>query len=136
MIDVHGATVLQMWAAGGLLFLWVTTRRREVGLGYGWTMRLTYIGIAAIGLVTGLVAGPHWPRELAALGMIGASAYALLQSVQRRSAGVAGQRRVVERRSARVAAMISSPIVRVKAFIFSGRFSVIVAMPSALSTRI
>lgn len=105
MIDVHGATVLLMWATGGLLFLWVTTRRREVGLGYGWTMRLTYIGIAVIGVVTGLVAGPNWPREIAGIAMIVSSAAALAQSVKRRSAGVAGQRRVVERRSARVATM-------------------------------
>ena len=33
------STVLLQWAAGGLLFGWVTTRRREVGLGYGWLLR-------------------------------------------------------------------------------------------------
>ena len=27
------------WATGGLLFCWVTTRRREVGIGYGWLLR-------------------------------------------------------------------------------------------------
>ena len=37
-----GATFLLQWATGGLLFLWVTTRRREVGLGYGWLMRGIY----------------------------------------------------------------------------------------------
>ena len=39
VIDLDAATVLLQWATGGLLFLWVTTRRREVGLGYGWLMR-------------------------------------------------------------------------------------------------
>lgn len=105
MIDVHGATVLLMWATGGLLFLWVTTRRREVGIGYGWTMRLTFIVVAALGLVTGIVSGPYWPRELAGIAMIAASTYALVVSYVRRKAGVAGQRRVIERRSERVAEM-------------------------------
>ena len=31
MIRLDAATVLLQWAGGGLLFLWVTTRRREVG---------------------------------------------------------------------------------------------------------
>jgi len=105
VIEVHGATVLLMWANGGFFFLWVTTRRREVGLGYGWTMRLTYIMIAALAVVTGWVSGPHWPREIAGLLAIAGSLVALGESWFRRSAGVAGQRRVVERRSERVAEM-------------------------------
>src|SRR3954468_14946777 len=40
------STVLLQWAVGGLLFLWVTTRRREVGIGYGWTVRITYVVMA------------------------------------------------------------------------------------------
>jgi len=39
MIRLSAATVLLQWSAGGLLFAWVTTRRREVSLGYGWLMR-------------------------------------------------------------------------------------------------
>ncbi len=105
VIEVHGATVLLMWAAGGLGFTWVTTRRREVGLGYGWTMRLSYIVIAALGVVTGFMSGVHWPREIAGIAMIGAATIALGASWLRRSAGVAGQREVIERRSERVAAM-------------------------------
>ena len=34
--------MLLQWATGGLVFLWVTTRRREVGLGYGWLLRGVY----------------------------------------------------------------------------------------------
>ena len=94
-----------MWASGGFMFLWTTTRHRVVGLGYGWTMRITYMMIAAIGVVTGFVAGPHWPREIAAIASIVAAGYAMLVSWQRRSAGVSGQRRIVEKRTARVAAM-------------------------------
>jgi len=105
MIEVHGATVLLMWATGGFFFLWVTTRRREVGLGYGWTMRLTYIVIAALAVVTGIVSGPHWPREIFAIASIVGSVVAMAESWFRRRAGVAGQRRVIERRSERVAEM-------------------------------
>jgi hypothetical protein len=105
VIEVHGATVLLMWATGGLAFLWVTTRRREVGLGYGWTMRLTFIAIAGAGVATGLVSGAYWPREVAGMAMMAAAAVALGVSVVRRRAGVAGQRDDVERRSSRVAAM-------------------------------
>ena len=50
VIDLDAATVLLQWATGGLLFLWVTTRRREVGLGYGWLLRGIY-GLMAAGAV-------------------------------------------------------------------------------------
>ena len=48
------ATLLLQWAAGGLLFCWVTTRRREVGFGYGWLLRLVYGSMAVGALVAGL----------------------------------------------------------------------------------
>ena len=105
MIEVHGATVLLMWATGGFFFLWVTTRHRVVGLGYGWTMRITYGAIAALAVTTGFVSGVFWPRELLGLASIGGALIALGESWLRRRAGVAGQRRVVERRSERVAEM-------------------------------
>ncbi len=43
MIRLDPATVLLGWAVGGLFFGWVTTRRREVGIGYGWVLRATYL---------------------------------------------------------------------------------------------
>ena len=43
MIRLDAATVLLQWSVGGLFFLWFTTRRREVGLGYGWLLRGTYL---------------------------------------------------------------------------------------------
>ena len=36
------ATLLVQLAAGGLFFCWITTRRREVGLGYGWLLRIVF----------------------------------------------------------------------------------------------
>ena len=47
MIRLDAATVLLQWAVGGLVFCWVTTRRREVSLGYGWLLRGTYGLMAA-----------------------------------------------------------------------------------------
>ena len=66
-VDV--ATVMCQWAAGGLAYLWVTTRRREVGLGYGWLLRSLYGVIAAVGAVTGLVFQPNPVRDVACIAM-------------------------------------------------------------------
>jgi len=106
VIHLDGATVLLQWAVGGLLFLWVTTRRREVGLGYGWLMRGVF-GLMAVGaFATGAVAGhPSAGRSVAAVLCAAAAAAALAVSVARRKAGVAGQVALAERRTARVAAM-------------------------------
>ena len=112
MIELDAATVLVGWAAGGWFFLWVTTRRREVGLGYGWLMRLIFLTLAAAALVVSVLQGSDWSgspsvasRDLATLGLLGVGAATLARSVRLRSAGVAGQRSEVQRRSARVAAM-------------------------------
>ena len=105
MITLDAATVLLQWAVGGLFFLWVTTRRREVGIGYGWTMRITFGLMAAGGVVVGLVVDPVPVREAFGIGVVAATGVALVVSWQRRKAGVAGQRTDEERRSARVAEM-------------------------------
>lgn len=105
MIRLDAATFLLQWATGGLLFTWVTTRRREVGLGYGWMMRGTFGLLALASIVVSRFLDPVPVRDLAAVGVVLATVVALVVSVQRRAAGVAGQREVVERRSARVAAM-------------------------------
>ena len=105
MITLDAATVLLQWAVGGLFFLWVTTRRREVGIGYGWTMRITF-GLMAVGaVVVGLVVDPVPVREAFGIGVVAATGIALVVSWQRRKAGVVGQRTEEERRSARVAEM-------------------------------
>jgi hypothetical protein len=106
VIRLDAATVLLQWAVGGLLFLWVTTRRREVSLGYGWLLRGTY-GLLALGaLFLGRRYGQSVPlRDAASLGVVLATAAALVVSVRRKAAGVAGERERVEARSARVTAM-------------------------------
>ncbi|MEZ5235298.1 MAG: hypothetical protein AB7O92_14745 [Acidimicrobiia bacterium] len=105
MMRLDAASVLLQWATGGLFFLWITTRRREVGLGYGWMMRATFGLLALGGFGVSFLTGRSWGRDLACLGVFAASMAALGVSVARRRAGVAGQRERVERRSARVAAM-------------------------------
>jgi len=94
---------------GGLFFAWVTTRRREVGIGYGWTVRLTYLvmalGGAGLGrwLETGGTAALL--RDLGAVGVAAAAGVALWLSFARRRAGVEGERTLRRARAARVAAM-------------------------------
>lgn len=105
MIRLDAATVLLQWATGGLLFLWVTTRRREVGIGYGWLMRGTYLVLAAGAVVVGRAFQPSTVRDVCAALVALAAAVALAVSVVRRKAGVAGERDREARRSARVAAM-------------------------------
>jgi len=105
VIRLDAATVLLQWATGGLAFLWVTTRHREVGLGYGWLLRGVY-GLLAVGAVAiGGVWGDVPVRGLSALGVALAAAVALASSVHRKAAGVSGQRTEHDRRSARVATM-------------------------------
>jgi hypothetical protein len=106
LIRLDAATVLLQWAAGGLLFLWVTTRRREVGIGYGWLLRAVY-GLMAAGAVwVGRVTDPEVPlRDVAAAVTAMATTVALVVSIVRRRAGVAGEREDQSRRSERVAAM-------------------------------
>ena len=96
VIELDGATVLLQWAPAAGCFSG-SPRRREVGLGYGWLQRLTFLGLGA--LVDGSV--PH----VADMGtrdhddgvLHGTGVVALVVSIARKSAGVAGQREVVER---------------------------------------
>ncbi len=105
MVEFDAATLLVGWAAGGWFFLWVTTRRREVGLGYGWLLRGVFLALAGGSLATALLAEPTWSREAATTVFACAGLVAGAVSVARRSAGVAGQRADGARRSARVAEM-------------------------------
>lgn len=105
MLDLHGATVMLQWATGGLFFLWVTTRRREVGIGYGWTMRITYGLLAALALYLGLRYGLQPVREIGSAGVVVGCLISGGQSWTRRARGVSGQRALSESRTERVAAM-------------------------------
>lgn len=91
MIQLDGATVLLQWATGGLLFLWVTTRRREVGIGYGWLLRGTYLVLAVGAAAVGLRYDPVPLRDLSSILVAGAAGVALALSVVHRKAGVRGE---------------------------------------------
>jgi hypothetical protein len=103
---LDAATVLLQWATGGLLFLWVTSRRREVGIGYGWLLRGVYGCLAAISVFAGRALAPSAGRDICAGLTAAAAGVALAASIARRKAGVAGERARRERRAARVRAMV------------------------------
>jgi hypothetical protein len=106
---LDAATVLLQWATGGLFFLWVTTRRREVGLGYGWLLRGVFLVMAATAAVV-LAAGDRGGAGAAVstAGAIAASlaaVVALVVSIARRRGGVRAQRAHRAERAEQVAAM-------------------------------
>jgi hypothetical protein len=103
---LDAATVLLQWAVGGLFFLWVTSRRREVGVGYGWLLRSVYATLAAGSVLAGRALEPVAVRDASAALVAAAALVALAVSVVRRKAGVAGERARRERREARVRAMV------------------------------
>lgn len=105
MISLDAATVLQQWAVGGMAFAWFTTREREVGLGYGWMLRITFLALAFGSLAAALAFGVVPVRDAATVGFVITTSIALVVSVTRRRAGVSGQQAEHDRRSARVAAM-------------------------------
>ena len=106
MIDFQASTFLLQWATGGLLFLWVSSKTRLIGLGFGWTTRITYLVIAGIGLVAGVMGDTLWFREISNIGLLMATSFALLVSIARRKAGVKGQRELQRSRADRVSAML------------------------------
>ena len=106
MIDFQASTFLLQWATGGLLFLWVSSKTRLIGLGFGWTTRITYLVIAGIGLVVGVMGDTLWLREISNIGLLMATSFALLVSIARRKAGVKGQRELRRFRADRVSVML------------------------------
>ena len=110
MIDFQASTFLLQWATGGLLFLWVSGKTRLIGLGYGWTTRITYMVIAGIGLAVAFVGEIIWVREISLIGLLISTNVALVVSIFRRKAGVQGQRQLKESRTSRVAAMLGNNI--------------------------
>ena len=106
MIDFQPSTFLLQWATGGLLFLWVSNKTRLIGLGFGWTTRITYLVIAGIGLVVGVMGDTLWLREISNIGLLIATSFTLLVSIARRKAGVKGQRELQRSRADRVSAML------------------------------
>ena len=105
VIRLDAATVLLQWATGGMFFCWFTTRRRVIGIGYGWLLRMTYFCFAAGALAAGLAFGVDPVREISSALVALSCLFALVVSVIRRGAGVSGQDAEFDRRSERVAAM-------------------------------
>jgi hypothetical protein len=70
VIKLDAATVLLQWGTGGLFFLWFTTRRHEIGRGYGWLIRITYLLIAAGGIAAALATDVLPVREAAAAAVV------------------------------------------------------------------
>jgi hypothetical protein len=105
VIRLDAATVLLQWATGGMLFCWFTTRRRVIGVGYGWLLRGTYFCFAAGALAAGLAFGSNPIREISSALVALACLFALVVSIIRRGAGVTGQDAEFDRRTERVAAM-------------------------------
>jgi hypothetical protein len=108
-MKLDAATFLLQWSTGGLAFCWLTTRRREVSLGYGWLLRSVFGVMAAAGAA--LFATQHLTtaRALAlaaTLGVVAATAVALVVSIVRRRGGVRGREALRADRRARVAAMV------------------------------
>jgi hypothetical protein len=106
-VQLDLATLLAQWATGGLFFCWVTTRRREVGIGYGWLLRISFGVMAVLSVISG--AGDAGTgaaiRNVGTALMALAAGVALLQSYVRRAAGVRGQRELHAARAQRVATM-------------------------------
>jgi hypothetical protein len=102
---LDAATVLLQWAAGGMVFVWVTTRHRKLSLGYGWMMRGTY----ATMLIGALVIAFRYEQQTARDALIALTLLlvliGLVSSIVRKGAGVSGQSDDQDRRSDRVAEM-------------------------------
>ena len=58
--------MLLQWSTGGLFFLWFTTRRHEIGRGYGWLILTTYLVIAAGAVAAGIATDVLPVREVSA----------------------------------------------------------------------
>jgi hypothetical protein len=105
VIRLDAASLLLQWSAGGMLFCWFTTRRREVGVGYGWLLRGTYLLMAVGAIFAGFATRVVPVREVSSIGVAVACLGALVVSIRRRKVGVSGQQAEHDRRTDRVAAM-------------------------------
>jgi len=105
-VKLDATTFLIQWAAGGMFFLWITTRRQLVGPGYGWLMRGIYAGLGMLALVLRGYAPASLGRDVAATAMVAVALVGIVVSVMRRKAPLAGAADVRVERKARVQAML------------------------------
>lgn len=69
MIKLDAATVLLQWATGGLFFLWYTTRKHEMGAGYGWLLRGSFATLAIGAAAAGFATDPVIVREVSSIAV-------------------------------------------------------------------
>jgi hypothetical protein len=105
VIQLDAATVLLQWAVGGMAFCWFTTRRRQVGLGYGWLLRGINLLLAFGAAIAGFRYGTVPVREASSILVVATCLFALVVSIVHRRAGVSGFDSEHDRRTARVAEM-------------------------------
>jgi hypothetical protein len=88
-VKLDGASFLLQWATGGLAFCWITTRHREVGIGYGWLLRSTYLVLALGGLVILFARGiddtAHVVTAIGGVGLVLGALGALVGSIRHRT---------------------------------------------------
>jgi hypothetical protein len=89
VIRLDAATVLLQWATGGLGFLWLTQRRREVGLGYAWLLRGIYGVVAAGALAAGVLFDSVPARDACSAAVVAIVFASLAVSISRRRVGLA-----------------------------------------------
>jgi hypothetical protein len=93
-VQLDLASVLAQWAVGGLFFLWITSRHRVVGIGYGWLLRSVYAGLAIGAVVAGVADDDTGVaatvRDVGAAAVAAAALVALTVSVVRRRRGLTG----------------------------------------------
>lgn len=97
VIELDASTFLLQWSVGGMFGCWYTTRHREVGIGYGWLLRVVFgtlaIASAAIGWVSEDSGKAIAIRNVCASVTVVAIGAALVHSiVRRRVADVEGLR--------------------------------------------
>ncbi len=108
VIQLDATTVLLQWAIGGMFGCWVTTRHREVGLGYGWLLRGTYFVMAGGAILfagTSFDGAAEGVRDVGGVLVAVACLVPLVQSIVRRRAGVRGFLEQHDERTERVARM-------------------------------
>lgn len=53
VMELDASTFLLQWSVGGMLGCWYTTRRREVGVGYGWLLRTIFGALVLVSSISG-----------------------------------------------------------------------------------
>ncbi len=88
-----------------MAFCWFTTRRRQVGLGYGWLLRGINLVLALGAAIAGFRYGEVPVREASSILVAATCLFALVVSIVHRRAGVSGFDSEHDRRTTRVAKM-------------------------------